>query len=128
MDKTITYVNMADNEIIQPRRFHLENGDYWCWSSHKEVVMLCRDRTPRIDKRGGNRKIWLPTQDQLQKILTSGGMWSNLTCLHDFSEKILGTKTMRWIPTSMEQLWMAYVMQKEFHQVYDGRAWVAGEV
>ena len=125
MDESLMYINMADNEDIQGLRTYLERGDYWCWASNKEKVYLCRDRTPRIDKRGSNRKIWLPTQAQFQKM-----DFNTLEIRPDELAKFYEAcvQKLPYPPRSWDQLWLAYAKQKMFHKVWDGSCWIAGEV
>ena len=123
MDKSLIYVNMTDNEDIQGLKTHLELGDYWCWASQKEKVYLCRDHTPRIDKRGSNRKIWLPTQAQHQEIIGFFGASGVYEILRQLTEL-----QMKLAYQSFEQICLVLVMQKIFHKVWDGHYWVAGGV
>ena len=75
--------------------------------------------------------VWLPRQDQLQKILN----WTNLTTLLaellDFSgspesygnhpDPKINTLVYRW--DSMEQLWLAFVMKEIHNKFWNGREW-----
>ena len=136
MDKTITYVNMADNEFIQRMRTHLELGDYWCWASNPEKIMLCHSAKPVPMTTGsGNRKIWLPTQSQLQHIEVSARKPDTLSVtlgylsVEDLNQFYINCRLkLHWNASSWEQLWLAYAMQKIFHQVLTRGVWVSGEV
>jgi len=78
----------------------------------------------------GNKGVWLPSQSQLQKIYMEeyeGGvdMWQAF-CDWLFKAK-KNDKYKQWnlihYQGSGEQLWLAFVMEKRFHKVWDGQNW-----
>lgn len=62
--------------------------------------------------------VWLPTQENLQafwgKKLPENIHWFNMYA----EEKVPG------IFTSMEQLWLAFVMKEKYNKVWNGKEWV----
>lgn len=123
--RDLVFIEMADKaEEIQQLKSFLDRGDYWCWASDKSRVFICRDRTPRLStKDDRNKKIWLPTHPQLYGILGSFGASGVYEILRQQTEfqMILAFQ-------SFEQTLFAFVMQKIFHKVWDGRCWMIGEV
>jgi len=72
--------------------------------------------------------VWLPRQDQLQEMVGNSpynniqnAMWSILDNLHKyaFTPNIFN----EFIPTSMEQLWLAFVMKEKYGKVWNGEEW-----
>ncbi len=62
---------------------------------------------------------WLPRQDQLQEMY-SGDLY---TLLHDFTWFIEQGDKSSMQCTSMEQLWLAFVMKEKYGKVWDGEEW-----
>ena len=65
--------------------------------------------------------IWLPRQDQLQEIVSS-----NVDKLLDaFSIWEEGTGFIRERDnfTSMEQLWLAFIMEEKYKKIWNGKSW-----
>lgn len=70
----------------------------------------------------GERKcIWLPHQDQLQEMVND----DNLTALlQDFISWLAKQCNLPMHMTSMEQLWLAFVMSEKYQKVWDGDEWI----
>jgi hypothetical protein len=69
--------------------------------------------------------IWLPRQDQLQGILP----WALASLIHGmywFVYNREGVKTEKDLYgfTSMEQLWLAFVMSEKFKKTWNGKEWI----
>ena len=75
--------------------------------------------------------IWLPTQEQLQKMIDCTGYM--FTFHERWSEK--EPKQLEWvgeraihqwfvIGLSMNQLWLAFVMKEKYSKIWDGEEWV----
>ena len=71
-----------------------------------------------------NPCIWLPRQDQLQKMLGDIGLQTLTWQIHQFSESEYGSGIT--ISGSMEQLWLTFAMKKKWNKVWDGENWVDG--
>jgi len=75
----------------------------------------------------GKKIIWLPQQDQLQKIMLRDTINNSLIALACwFSCVALATTEASYFNRfdSMEQLWLAFVMKEKFGKVWDGEDWV----
>ena len=74
--------------------------------------------------------IWLPTQAQLQDMIGEGfiekyGLKGFISFFGDFadeSEYMDNGNDKRF--TSMEQLWLAFVMKEKFNKIWDGEEWI----
>ncbi len=70
--------------------------------------------------------IWLPYQDQLQKMVNENlSTWGKLNKFHTYCSIIvnypeIGAKS-QW---SFEQFWLAFVMKENFNKVWTGEEWV----
>jgi hypothetical protein len=71
--------------------------------------------------------IWLPCQDQVQEMFdfitgtSKDWMWTLLGAIHNFSVK---SDFKEWIPTSMEQLWLDFLMQEKYRKHWNGQTWI----
>jgi len=70
--------------------------------------------------------LWLPRQDQLQKMVKEDGE-TDLEILADFSYGMIEFSskyggTLKF--TSMEQLWLAFVMKEKYNKTWDGEKWI----
>ena len=138
MDTSETYIRMCDCPEIQEYR------PYWLFKKWfgKDIVGMSRNGYVITNAEGEifasyplvftNRKevkgiIWLPTQDRLQEMIEfpcgtfKDNFWSALDDLHKYS---FTEDWMEWIPTSMEQLWLAFVMHEKFGKSWNGDKWV----
>ena len=67
--------------------------------------------------------IWLPRQDQLQKMVNE----NNLTALlQDFISWLSKQCNLPMHNTSMEQLWLAFVMKEKYNKIWNGEEWLGG--
>ena len=65
--------------------------------------------------------IWLPRQDQLQEMVND----NNITALlQDFISWLSKQCNLPMHMTSMEQLWLAFVMKEKYNKTWDGKEWV----
>jgi len=65
---------------------------------------------------------WLPTQDQLQTMINWSKDWCVGAYLYpviEFYEQYAGNQ---W--TSLEQLWLGFVMYKNYKKIWDGKKWI----
>ena len=90
----------------------------------------------------GERKVWLPRQDQLQEMLQyndSKLIWRKIDMFHHFCYPGRDLSTMPhpcqmtaveshelYIEhfTTMEQLWLAFVMYEKYGKKWNGEAWI----
>ena len=76
--------------------------------------------------------IWLPSQDQLQAMVGDFerclSVISSITLVNQGIIFPGNERRYDWILqrcTSMEQLWLAFVMREKFNKIWDGKEWVA---
>lgn len=129
MDTSEIYVKMNEKAVeiqkIAPDmlghqwrkdNIHILNGNYY-WME--------------ISLKGISERIWLPRQDQLQEMVLKIGNhpWSLFWDIEDWLSKIAGDSyeyiNVNKIPfTSMEQLWLAFVMSELYLRRWDGNDWI----
>uniref|UniRef100_A0A6M3JRW3 Uncharacterized protein n=2 Tax=viral metagenome TaxID=1070528 RepID=A0A6M3JRW3_9ZZZZ len=79
---------------------------------------------PEEDSAWSESCIWLPRQDQLQKMVKRGEGRLRFWVLSDLFSFLI-TSTTEYIAKlmTMEQLWLAFVMKEKFNKVWDGEEW-----
>ncbi len=123
MDKTKEYIKMCkEAKEIQDiyNMFHQKPYLISDLFSVSNGTLITFSTQPRglIDKQ--YEIVWLPRQDQLQEMLdcetyelldmcseSDGIMWQ---ALHDYA-------------SSMEQLWLAFVMKEKYNKIWNGDIW-----
>jgi hypothetical protein len=99
MDTSETYVNMCEKAVeIQELSPSSEMKNWW---------------SPK------DPGIWLPRQDQLQEMVGEK-IENNYSITKRFLRFIPGNPE-----SSMEQLWLAFVMKEKFNKTWDGENWVS---
>ena len=69
--------------------------------------------------------VYLPLQDQLQEMIGDFGKCQDI--LHEYLSSRVGCPMSELWPSpilSMEQLWLAFVMQEKYNKIWDGKDWV----
>ena len=119
MDTSKTYIKMSEKaeEDDLNRRYNWEMGDYW-WDGYQIHINPKAD-FPHLSSTAAPRPIWLPRQDQLQEMV--GGNLHYL--IIDFFDWVRHENSVLY--TSMEQLWLAFVMKALYSKVWDGTEWIA---
>ncbi len=119
-----------DGDYFQTR-FEKSDGDYF--KGRTIVTCLCvahnikdsyGDTYVNEDAPKG-KYIWLPRQDQLQEMLTFDAR-SYLALIKDFAyANALNFTSLRNISvfSSMEQLWLAFVMYEKYQKKWNGKDW-----
>jgi hypothetical protein len=69
--------------------------------------------------------VWLPRQDQLQEMVEYPDLGSILRDVREFW--MLNSSYHPIDFTSMEQLWLAFVMKEKFDKVWNGEGWEGGK-
>ena len=66
--------------------------------------------------------IWLPRQDQLQKMIKYKYGDRTISLLNNFIQftRVCYAHGKYW---SMEQLWLAFVMKEKYNKIWDGEDW-----
>jgi len=70
----------------------------------------------------GYKSIWLPRQDQLQEMVTDKGYF-RFSLIELFYRFCMNTLNILRF-TSMEQLWLAFVMKTKYNKIWDGEDWI----
>jgi len=116
-------------------------GDFIFNKDEEYIFTVCGVRHCAYDTGYFNNKdsIWLPRQDQLQEMIRkdykivlsgfnfweSGGEIAHLkTDNTNIDIQIFSGLDMRDKFASMEQLWLAFVMQNLYRKVWDGNNWI----
>jgi len=146
MDTSETYIKMSERaeEIQALKREEKYNntgkwkpGDFWTIVYNAGIISVVPHRyevwadIPYLDN--PEDCIWLPRQDQLQEMLRRDGddfnSWFRGHITFTFSEM---SALPSWCSddgreikfTSMEQLWLAYAMFKNYGKSWDGENWI----
>ncbi len=132
MDNSETYIKMCDKAeeiqlLFDEGKFDL--GSFWYRGNKKDVVTNKGYAFHRYFLKLGD--VWLPRQDQLQGMIRFDfPMISRTTQLvqhlwwfvNDYH--LFPFSSGKIVPTSMEQLWLAYVMKEKFIKEWNGEDWV----
>ena len=69
--------------------------------------------------------IWLPTQEQLQGMVNHHYLTGFIYDLYEFSKEYLymnNGNDLRF--TSMNELWLAFVMYEKYHKIWNRKDWI----
>ena len=121
MDTTELNIKMCDCQEIQGLRPqvmvgstpHYHKGEYSCEIDTDGNV---RYWPPNA------RCIWLPRQDDLQKMVERKSMYG-IGLIYDLRKFLEGAKGQYVFDYSMEQLWLVFVMKKKYNKTWDGEKW-----
>lgn len=129
MDNTETYIKMSRQAIPIQEKAEFAGGDfvYGFFDGAMDVIPLtCADKNLDIFDRTYDL-IWLPRQDQLQILVYSKEQLEFPSAmLLDQQQGIaafIRKETMRYF-SSMEQLWLAFVMKEKYDKVWNGKGWI----
>lgn len=134
MDKE--YILMCDCEEIQ-EQWKKVKCDFFAWIESDIVYKIRQVGVPYGNLHPSGYGVWLPTQSQLQRMVDKPYQSSNLEmqniCRHAqlrtmFSSMGEFLKTIdQHTLTSMEQLWLAFVMKERYNKVWstEKEEWVS---
>ena len=137
------YIKMCDCEEIQAHR--VNDGDYYHWSVDNKVHIAYTEgyndyvvkHPEQWDYLNGRKIIWLPRQDQLQEMVEISDISIKSKChrllqaferfclytlcysMGEVTEESSATRKL----TSMEQLWLAFVMKELYNKVWEDNDW-----
>ena len=130
MDTTEEYIVMCRKAIDLQDSWKPDYYDYVFKqaSRHQQVMCIVHRLQLEAAKKGEEAwqrgYIWLPRQDQLQKLVSGQSMSLRMLAVNFgcYCEKY-GDKVHYY---TMEQLWLAYVMEKLYHKAWDegAKSWV----
>ena len=143
MDTSETYIKMCEKvEEIQLLRREEHNmntrkwqpGDFWCHIGLRPdnfvfIVPDVKDAWDNIPEYIHHPRecIWLPRQDQLQEMIDWEGKY-NLVFVG--SPQNIGLRVNKLTSyydlrfSSMEQLWIAFMMKENYNKIWNGEDWV----
>ena len=130
MDASEKYIEMCRAADEIQKAWEPSDGDYYRYFILDNPQVYIRSARHGVDPVDPEHWIWLPRQDQLQDLLdgdltdiaegfydymTAGGYNYECPEFNDTRCKEYG---------SMEQLWLAYVMESKYSKQWDGTAWI----
>lgn len=141
MDTSETRIKMCKKAEDIQRDWNPKYGDYiagaWFIDQEDNIGDTWRGIVIKYDKETGlintggdilpykDTHFWLPRQDQLQEMVEQEA--STRFC-HDFayhfSQFVLHETVAVMRCSSMEQLWLAFVMKEKYNKTWDGQDWV----
>jgi len=140
MDDLELYVKMCDNEDIQGL-WEFEDGDlYEANTKHGKITTsLCincnvadsyGETYVNEDTREG-KYIWLPKQDQLQKMIKRFATIQLMQFEEEYSMEVwktqyqpINSKSYTIVANTREQLELKFVMKEKFNKQWNGEQWV----
>jgi len=137
MDKTETFIKMADCPEIQElsplnhkNTRWIEIGS-WYAEGVSEGDIVCFGSIGADYKwykeHRGKKLIWLPHQDQLQDMIDDDfihKLGDIFKAVRDFKLTYYHHAEKEFPFTSMEQLWLAFVMKEKYNKIWNGEEWV----
>ncbi len=136
MDTSELFIKLCEKAEEIQGVWNPEDGDFYVdmysapagtESNHVEISHCC----PCADEDGRGtteavpmgRDIWLPRQDQLQEMVFNGSL---LNLLYDFQSFVKLNQLPSYAAcfTSMEQLWLAFVMKEKYNKIWSGTEWI----
>ena len=120
------YIKMCEKaKKIQKLRKKWQWGDFYC---ETPIELLNKGKLPSIslalsiDNKRYENETWLPNQDQLQEMLGSYERIIDILYDHDDYGFPLCNRYDDF--TSMEQLWLAFVMKEKYNKIWNGKDWI----
>jgi len=132
LDCSETHIKMCDCEEIQKHGWkeskYYDDGDFLAVALKEDdgdsiSVVHCCNCEDEIDKK--IEWAWLPRQDQLQEILWGNNFSLPNAELKVFYESVHYQNEGKYYKkfTSMEQLWLAFVMKEKYNKTWNGKKW-----
>ena len=136
MDKTNEYILQCEKaEEVQKLRygkrekfdhvavFHKEWKEVDEFTKKAEYELYSVERYITDERIADSYDVWLPRQDQLQKMLDDDvdKLCKRIFDWIEFTYPVMGG--MDFEPKSMEQLWLAFVMFEKFGKVWSNNDW-----
>jgi hypothetical protein len=150
MDRSPTYISMCDSAAELQNQWKQEYGDYFvgtagrieCWIPAVHRVRIFKNRFG-IENKGKvirlSKYIWLPRLNQLIEMAQQPGKRYENTA-QDFFDWTKsgyrglsegGSNSKRWSESgpgklfvSLEQLWLAFIMERKHAKIWDGTDWL----
>lgn len=141
MDKSKVYIRMCERAAEIQQQWPQKHGDFFvgekgrieCWIAGLHDTREVRrgvkvDRNPEQGVICIRKYIWLPRLDQLIEMAQVPGRRYELVTqeFFDWTRRDYGfiPGWPRQIFSSLEQVWLAFVMQRKFGKGWDGSRWI----
>lgn len=130
MDTSKKYIKMCERAVEIQDSWKARTGDSHC-TSQGSLILFDSDHNINGWKDIGT--VWLPRQDQLQEMLYStierGSefvifMQPKFNRFSGYKHTAQGSMDYPDMVASMEQLWLAFVMEEKYSKTWDGEDWV----
>jgi len=124
MDTSKEYIKMCE-KAVEIQHEELLKGDYVVINEKTELIADTMHYSPaELDT-----AIWLPRQDQLQEMVMDKFKGSSLYSMIDEFDWFCSESGLVFTDyaeqfTSMEQLWLAFVMKEKYNKTWNGEDWI----
>jgi len=143
MDTSETFIKQCEKAEEIQEAWKPQYGDYiggqWFIDTEDNIgltqlgIVLSYDADKKLLNTGGailwskETNFWLPRQDQLQAMVDWKDYdisidWHSLPCKFYWAKDPLETQGVDG--GSMEQLWLAFVMQERYSKIWNGEEWI----
>jgi len=123
---TDNYILMCEQAEEIQKAWKPVDWDRFIYKDDREFGIACIDGryNKKVMKKVNERYIWLPTQEQLQEIMTKQGYFrfTLIELFYHFANSIFKTNSSQKF--SMNELWLAFVMHEKYNKVWTGEKWV----
>lgn len=100
-------------------------GESYIGEDTREPVAVIFPKKYNRESNIESPKIWLPTQEDLQKIFYRNNSYSWWGMLDLFHEWTLNERNKK--DPSIKQLWLMFVMKEKYHKIWNGKNWRQNE-
>ena len=125
MDTSKEYIKMCEKAEEIHKRWCPNVGDFvYRGKEYLKIKDACCVVTDILDSRI-EKCTWLPRQDQLQDIVFEDKIFDWQSWVDLFEQfRVSPIKTEEEACSSMEQLWLAFVMKEKYNKAWSGEEWV----
>ena len=130
------YIKMCEMAEEIQKLFKFKMGDWFLHTDYSktEYPMVLEENIISVSVQNTYRKegaIWLPTQEQLQKMVKTVLEVDDFGLVEEFYNFIYDEESRpNQIDSpikSMEQFWLAFVMHELYNKIWTGEKWVKAE-
>ena len=115
MDISKEYIEMCEKAVEIQKNHEWEFGDYW----YNGAIIY---RGAPLYAQTLEQVTWLPTQSQLQRMLDGKCSYFLLMEFTNFVDTAWGYEMAVIEEWSMEQLWLAFVMNEKYDKIWDNKS------
>jgi len=131
MDVSEKYIEMCEKAEEIQKEWKDNSGDFYVSKTDHSTQGIRHNIL--ISTRSKKDCIWLPRQDQLQDIIKDNytDKETNIPFLHPYNHMLWdlvdrlnqGDYCIKF-GVSMEQLWLAFVMEEKYNKTWNGKDWI----